>query len=517
MKKYLLLITVFLSFFLYGEETFRFFYSDMCPHCKQAHPFIEELKTKYPSIKFEEYEILNSAENRALFNKTVDDFGIQGAGVPAFVIGKDYLIGFKENFTEKQIVAMLDKHLPVQDKPIENLKLSDDDTFYFYYSNTCPHCKDAKPFVERLEQKYPKLKFVKKEIREDDANRKDFLDRCKSRGFSCHGVPAFIIGNSYVEGFVEGTHDKLIEKNIEKHLAIKLHKACQDSCDAGSTIEECDKFKEEAKKIGLPAEECSPGNTSSMCNLEERTISIPFLGKIDPHLVTLPSFTLILGLLDGVNPCAMWVLMFLLTLLVNAKSRGKLIMIGSVFVISSGVVYFLFMTAWLNIFTFMGLTTTVTVILGVVAFFMGLVNLKEFFFFKKGVSLMIPEKVKPKLYKKMRNVINNNNTFFAIAGTAALAFFVNLIELACTIGLPAIYTRVLSIQDIGMLERYLYMGLYNVYYVVPLAIIVGLFVITMGKHRFQEKHAKILKFISGFLMISLGLILVFKPDLLVFS
>ena len=112
--------------------------------------------------------------------------------------------------------------------------------------------------------------------------------------------------------------------------------------------------------------------------------------------------------------------------------------------------------------------------------------------------------------------MGTDNIFLGLAGTIALAFFVNLIELGCTIGLPAIYTRVLSISDISTLQKYLYMALYNVYYVVPLAIIVLIFVFTMGKYRFEEKYAKILKVVSGILMLTLGLILVIKPELLIF-
>jgi len=249
----------------------------------------------------------------------------------------------------------------------------------------------------------------------------------------------------------------------------------------------------------------------------ENMIDVPILGKIDAKMVSLPSFTFIIGLLDGINPCAMWVLMFLLTLLVNAKSRKKLIMVGTVFVVSSAVVYFLFMTAWLNIFTFMGVSQYITIALGILALLMGLINIKEFFFFKKGVSLMIPEKAKPKLFEKMRKIMNNSSFAVSLFGTIALAFFVNLIELGCTIGLPAIYTRVLSVQQISTSVKYFYMALYNAYYVIPLAVIVALFVFTMGKYRFEEKHAKVLKLISGILMITLGAILVFKPDLLVFA
>jgi len=356
-------------------------------------------------------------------------------------------------------------------------------TFYFFYSNRCPHCKVAHPFINKLKKEYPKINFKELEVMKVPENRKLFIKMINERGIQGGGVPTFIFGDKFVVGFQEGHHDKLIREMIEIQLA--------------NHGDECDNDK---------CKKCS-----------ENIIDVPVFGKIDAKMVSLPSFTFIIGLLDGVNPCAMWVLMFLLTLLVNAKSRRKLIMVGTVFVISSGLVYFLFMTAWLNIFTFMGVANYVTIGLGIVALLMGAVNVKEFFFFKKGVSLMIPEKVKPKLYEKMRKVINNNNFFLSLAGTITLAFFVNLIELGCTIGLPAIYTRVLSIQKIDTGLKYLYMGLYNAYYVIPLAVIVVVFVITMGKYRFEEKHAKVLKLISGILMLSLGLILVLKHDLLVFS
>ena len=356
-----------------------------------------------------------------------------------------------------------------------------DNVFYFFYSYKCPHCHEAQPFVAQIEKEYPDITFKKLEVLQVPENRELFRSMIQKLNITNAGFPTFIFNGKFIVGFQTGHHDALIREMIE------MNKVDGESC--GEQCQEC----------------------------KENVMDVPFLGKIDAQLVKLPSFTFIIGLLDGVNPCAMWVLMFLLTLLVAAKNRKKVIMIGTVFVLSSGVVYFLFMTAWLNIFTFMGMTTYVTIALGVVALIMGLINMKEFFFFKKGVSLMIPDKVKPKLFAKMRAVINNKSMFLSILGTIALAFFVNLIELGCTIGLPAIYTRVLSIQNVSTLKKYLYMALYNVYYVVPLAVIVLVFVVTMGKHRFEEKHAKKLKLVSGLLMLTLGLILIIKPDLLVFS
>ena len=341
-----------------------------------------------------------------------------------------------------------------------------DNVFYFFYSYKCPHCHEAQPFVAQIEKEYPDITFKKLEVLQVPENRELFRSMIQKLNITNAGFPTFIFNGKFIVGFQTGHHDALIREMIE------MNKVDGESC--GEQCQEC----------------------------KENVMDVPFLGKIDAQLVKLPSFTFIIGLLDGVNPCAMWVLMFLLTLLVAAKNRKKVIMIGTVFVLSSGVVYFLFMTAWLNIFTFMGMTTYVTIALGVVALIMGLINMKEFFFFKKGVSLMIPDKVKPKLFAKMRAVINNKSMFLSILGTIALAFFVNLIELGCTIGLPAIYTRVLSIQNVSTLKKYLYMALYNVYYVVPLAVIVLVFVVTMGKHRFEEKHAKKLKLVSGLLMLT---------------
>jgi thiol-disulfide isomerase/thioredoxin len=360
----------------------------------------------------------------------------------------------------------------------------DKDVFYFFYSYKCPHCIEAHPFIDKLKTEYPDIVFKELEVMKVAENRELFKKMIGKLGIQGGGVPTFIFNGKFVVGFQEGHHDKLIRQMIDLNMSDHKKESCQSS--------DC--------------KEC-----------KENMIDVPILGKIDAKMVSLPSFTFIIGLLDGINPCAMWVLMFLLTLLVNAKSRKKLIMVGTVFVVSSGFVYFLFMTAWLNIFTFMGVSQYVTIGLGIIALLMGLINIKEFFFFKKGISLMIPEKAKPKLFEKMRKIMNNSSFLISFIGTVTLAFFVNLIELGCTIGLPAIYTRVLSVQQISTSVKYFYMALYNAYYVIPLAVIVALFVFTMGKYRFEEKHAKVLKLISGTLMITLGAILVFKPDLLVFA
>ena len=470
MKKLTVLLMFFCLNFLNAAEFFTY-YSEKSEKSVKAVEFIKELAKKYPDIQFKEINVTENAESKEQFKELLESFEIEKPVVPLFVIGNIWETGYEpENPDEykNKIEALIKKYV----------ERSGDATFHFFYSHKCPHCKKARPLVDAWEKKYPQIKFKRYEVTRDADNRALFEQVSKNLKILNPGVPTFTLGGSYVTGYEVGQHEELIEKMITEYLA---------------------------------------GNPDAVKNSSsDTTVDVPFLGNIDANSISLPSFTLVIGLLDGINPCAIWVLMFLLTLMINSKSRKKIIITGSVFVVASGTVYFMFMTAWLNIFAFMGLTETVTVILGIVAIIMGLINLKEFFFFKKGISLMIPEGMKPKLFEKMRKVINAQNAFLAFTGIVTLAFFVNLIELGCTIGLPAIYTRVLSLQEISSFQKYLYMALYNVYYVVPLAIIVAIFTLTMGKYRFEEKYAKILKVVSGTLMLALGLILVIKPELLIF-
>jgi cytochrome c biogenesis protein CcdA len=157
------------------------------------------------------------------------------------------------------------------------------------------------------------------------------------------------------------------------------------------------------------------------------------------------------------------------------------------------------------------------IIIAIIAITAGLINIKELFWFKKGVSLTISDKQKPKLFEKMRKIIHEQSTAIAIIGTIALAIFVNFIELLCTAGLPAVYTNILTLNNLPWLSYYLYLLLYNIVYIIPLFIIVLVFVFTMGRHKFTEKQGKILKLISGILMLLLGLIMLIRPELLNFA
>ena len=348
----------------------------------------------------------------------------------------------------------------------------------FFYSDTCPHCHEESLFLEKIQEKYAILKIESYEVSEPGAVEK-LMAMAEEHGFKPRGVPVTFVDGDYFIGY---DSDETTGKQIEQAIV---------------------------KCLGEDIALCEPTNKD--------IINIPLIGEINSKDISLPLFTIIIGGLDGFNPCAMWVLTFLLSLLIYAKSRRKMLLIGGIFVITSGAIYFLFMTAWLNFFLFIGYVTSIRIIIALVALTAGIINLKELFWFKKGPSLTISDKHKPKLFKSMRKIVQEQELSIAIAGTITLAIFVNFIELLCTAGLPAIFTNILTLNNLPTISYYLYLLLYNLIYIIPLLIIVIVFVLTMGKHKFTEKQGKLLKLISGLLMLTLGLIMLINPTLLSFA
>ena len=362
---------------------------------------------------------------------------------------------------------------------------------YFFYGEGCPHCAKEEVFLDKLEQKYPQLEVVRYETYYNKENADLFVKLSEACGTKAMGVPTTFIDEEAIVGFdnVEG-----IGKKIEDKVKECIEQGCDDPMH----------------KITGHEPTCESGEEN------ESIINVPVIGKVDPKKVSLPIFTVVIGFLDGFNPCAMWVLCFLLTLLIHARSRKKIILIGSIFVFFSGLVYFLFMTAWLNFFLLVGYVNVLRIIIAIIAIVMGLISIKDFFLFKKGLSLTIPEKAKPKLFKKMRSLVYAQALPAVIIGTVVLAFTANTFELLCTAGFPAVYTRILTLNNLPSVVYYFYLALYNIVYVIPLAVIVTMFAVTMGAHKFTEKQGRILKLIAGLLMLALGLILILKPALLMF-
>ena len=254
--------------------------------------------------------------------------------------------------------------------------------------------------------------------------------------------------------------------------------------------------------------------TPNISKNNEDIVRTPF-GDINISGLSLPFLTIVLGGLDSFNPCAFFILIFLLNLLIFARSRRRMLLIGGVFIFFSGLLYMLFMFILFETFILTrAYVTIITSVAGILALSLGVINIKDFFFFKKGASLSIPDEKKPKLYKQMRNLVKNPKLTATLIGTIVLAGTVNFYELLCTLGLPLVYTRQLASYNLSTAAYYSYILLYNIVYVIPLIIIVLIFVITLGKRKLTEWHGQVMKLETGIMLTIFGLLFLLNYQLL---
>jgi hypothetical protein len=340
----------------------------------------------------------------------------------------------------------------------------------------CSFCEEAKRFLRDLERRRPKLRVRVRDISRDAEALQELSELAHRSGIRPFGVPAFYLRGQLMVGFLSvETTGKAIETLLDQSPAVSER-------EVGNRL------------------------------LEPGTVEVPLLGRLHVRELGLPAFTIILGLLDGFNPCAMWVLLFLLSVLVNLHDRKKMLLIGGIFVAVSGVVYFAFMVAWFNLFLLVGASRIAQVLLGSIAALIGMLNVKDSVVFGWGPSVGIPEAAKPGIYSQVRRVLRAENLLGAITAVIVLAVLVNTVELLCTAGLPAIFTQVLTLQPLSNWAYYAYMVLYNLAYIVDDSLMLAVAVVTLSREKLQETGARWLKLLSGVVMLALGLILLLHPE-----
>lgn len=262
----------------------------------------------------------------------------------------------------------------------------------------------------------------------------------------------------------------------------------------------------------LPIGDDPESETPGVEEEEADFIDLPLFGKVKVSETGMPLFTIAVGLVDGFNPCAMWVLIILLSILVNLKNRLRILLVAGTFVLISGIAYFLFMAAWLQVFMMVGLLRPIQIALGILAIVVGGIHVKDFFAFKKGISLSIPESAKPGIYRRVRSIINAEHLFGALVAASVLAVMVNIVELLCTAGLPAIYTEILTLQNYSPAWNYAYLGLYILAYMFDDALMVAIVTYSLSKTKLQETQGRWLKLVSGLVILVLGLIMLISPS-----
>lgn len=329
----------------------------------------------------------------------------------------------------------------------------------------CPHCAEAKVFLPAFAGERPGLKIVYRSLDNDLAAGNDLVQYSQSAGIWPPGVPTFVFGGKVLVGF----------ENAERTGPELAALVDQQLTNSGQ-------------------------------------IKTEFFGTLSVSRLGLPLFTLTIGLLDGFNPCAMWILLFLLSLLVHLQDRKRMALVAGTFVLVSGAVYYAFMAAWLNVFLALGISTTLRLTLGGVALGIGAINIKDFLTPGQGFSLSIPTAAKPGIYSHLRKVLQTNTLLASLTAVSTLAVAVNFIELLCTAGFPAIYSAVLAQQGLNPAAHYAYLGLYILGYIADDSLMVSTAVIALSSRKLTETAGRWLKLLSGIVMLALGIVMILRPE-----
>ncbi len=367
---------------------------------------------------------------------------------------------------------------------------------YFFWGEGCPHCAKEKTFLEKMEAKYPELEIHDYEIWGNAENRDLMIEFGKKLNAYVSGVPFTVVGEHYVVGWMD---EKNTGAQIEEAIDCAINKSCRD---VGVEIN------------GTTSK--SPKNTTGTSKIPE-TLTLPIIGEIETKNISLPVLTVIIAALDGFNPCAMWTLLFLISLLLGMQNRRRMWVLGVAFIVTSATVYFLFLSAWLNLLLFIGFILIVRIIIGLVALGGGGYYLKEYFFNPHAGCVVTGSEKRQKVFEKLRQLTHEKHFLIALAGIVLLAIAVNLVELICSAGLPAVYTQILTLSKLPTWQYYGYLLLYIFVFMLDDLLVFFTAMITLKMTGISDKYSRASHLIGGIAMVIIGLLLLFKPEWLMFG
>ncbi|MBD3362969.1 hypothetical protein GF362_04585 [Candidatus Dojkabacteria bacterium] len=379
----------------------------------------------------------------------------------------------------------------------ENTTESKSIDLHFFWSNSCTHCHKAKPFLENLAEKYDHVELKSYEISEND-NEKLAKQSLKKIGERYRGVPIVIIGPKAIVGYdTDAIKGQEIENLLEETLNLSQYRD--------------------------PVEEIKDGNYEKIQTQEEiRRLKdirfhVPLIGEVNAGQFSLPVLTVILGVLDGFNPCAMWALMFLISLLLGMKDKKRMWTLGTVFIVVSAVMYYILMFLWLSFFEVIGYQGWLQKIIGIVALGAAIYSFYDFYTNKEGACKVSNNKKRKTFFEKLKKITKKQNLLIALIGISALAVSVNLVEVVCSAGLPAIYTQVLTLSDLSKLQYHAYLLIYIFFFMIDDLFVFFSAMVTLHMVGIHGKYSRVSRFVGGIIMLVLGILLIFKPEWLMFT
>lgn len=372
-------------------------------------------------------------------------------------------------------------------------------TVYLFWGEGCPYCHMEIAFLDELLEKYPNMAVQDYEVFNHPENRPYMARMLAEHGVQSTGVPVTFIGDRYWIGF-----NDVIGRQIEAKIVTCLETTCNDP---GIGI--------------LPAVETAPPPSPIISEVpvggaeDGYIISIPLLGEVSLAGQSLWFSTALIAFVDGFNPCSLWVLSILLGLVIHSGSRKKIFIVGITFLTVTALVYGFFIGGLFTIFSFVGFIGWIQIAVALLALGFAVINIKDYFWYKQGVSLTIAERHKPGIYRNMRSIMQGDKSTLALIGaTVAMALGIALVELPCTSGFPVLWTNLLASQGVDGATFLALLSLYILIYLADELLIFFGVVLTLKASKFEEKHGRVLKLVGGVIMMALAIVLIIDPAIM---
>ena len=375
---------------------------------------------------------------------------------------------------------------------------------YLFHSYTCKHCKEEIKLLDELEKEYDNIKVYKYEVNEN-GNGELLKNISEIMGSKVTGTPYTIIGNKVFSGYDYENSKGRFKGAIEYYSKYGYE----------------DKVGEYISSIPLPSYEVKdtdPDVDEYISNYISYKVKLPLVGEVKLKNLTLPLITVVIGLADGFNPCAMWVLLFLISMLIGMKDKKRMWILGSTFLLTSALIYLIFMMSWLNLANLLISVVWVRVIIAVVSLVGGFINLRGYIKHRKVSGCdVVDDKKRNKIITRIKKFTTEKNFWLAILGVIVLAISVNVVELACSAGLPVMFIEILSLNNLTAIEEIIYIVLYMLFFLLDDFVVFVIAMTTLSLTGVSSKYGNLSKLIGGILMLLIGLLLMFKPEWIMFN
>lgn len=380
---------------------------------------------------------------------------------------------------------------------------------YLFWRDGCPHCERAIEYLHRLEAQQPQVRLHEFEVSRNAANRAALIAYADKRKIEDLAVPFTVVGDEVLVGW---GGEEFSGAPLKARIQACSRIACADSL--GPMLRAAGLLSGSA---GAAQGEAPVAPAVSRRSALPETIRLPFVGELRLATLSLPLLTVLLGGLDGFNPCAMWTLVLLIGLLLGMKDRARMWILGSAFIGASAAVYFLFMAAWLNALLLIGMVLWVRALVALVALGAGFYYLREYFVNPELVCKVTGAQSRRRVTERMRSLVAERRFWISLGGIVALAFAVNLIEFFCSAGLPAVYTQVLALSQLPTWQYYAYLALYILVFMLDDLIVFVVAMKTLEVAGMTTRYVRLAHLVGGVALLAIGALLLLRPELLAFG